>query len=138
MFQRILLASDGSEHALRAADKAIELIEGNKGTIDVIYVIDGATSKSDVLYYGNKEEIAKKRRKKMKGIEEKLFKNKIEYNVHILQGEPGPTIVKFANERDYDCVVIGSRGLNQFQSLVLGSVSHKVAKRVKCPVMIIK
>jgi nucleotide-binding universal stress UspA family protein len=35
-------------------------------------------------------------------------------------------------------VVIGSRGLNSFQEMVLGSVSQKVAKRVNAPVMIVK
>ena len=40
--------------------------------------------------------------------------------------------------RDIDLVIAGSRGLNTLQEMVLGSVSHKIAKRVKCPVMIIK
>ncbi|MBW9235102.1 universal stress protein, partial [Leptospira santarosai] len=33
---------------------------------------------------------------------------------------------------------IGSRGLNTLQEMVLGSVSHKVAKRVHSPVLLIK
>jgi isocitrate dehydrogenase len=39
---------------------------------------------------------------------------------------------------DFDLVVIGSRGLNTLQEMVLGSVSYKVAKRVKCPVLLVK
>ncbi|MGB8270820.1 MAG: universal stress protein, partial [Priestia megaterium] len=41
-------------------------------------------------------------------------------------------------KNNFNLVVIGSRGLNSLQEMVLGSVSHKVAKRVHCPVMIIK
>ncbi len=41
---------------------------------------------------------------------------------HHLRGEPGPALVRFVNKHDYDCVIIGSRGLNPFQSMVLGSV----------------
>lgn len=37
-----------------------------------------------------------------------------------------------------DIVVIGSRGLNTLQEMVLGSVSHKVMKRVHRPAMIVK
>ncbi|MGM0899696.1 MAG: universal stress protein [Bacillota bacterium] len=37
-----------------------------------------------------------------------------------------------------DLIIIGSRGLNALQSMVLGSVSHKVMKRASCPVMIVK
>ncbi|EGR8654283.1 universal stress protein, partial [Listeria monocytogenes] len=33
---------------------------------------------------------------------------------------------------------IGSRGLNSLQEMVLGSVSHKVMKRVNCPALIVK
>lgn len=56
----------------------------------------------------------------------------------ILKGVPGPTIVVYANEQDVDVVVIGSRGLNTLQEMVLGSVSHKVMKRVQCPVLVVK
>jgi nucleotide-binding universal stress UspA family protein len=108
------------------------------GKIDVVYVIDGATSKSDVLTNNSKYEIEKKRKEKLAPIVELLENQGVEYNVHIIQGEPGPTIVNFANKGDYDCVVVGSRGLNKLQTMVLGSVSHKIAKRVEVPVLIVK
>ena len=56
----------------------------------------------------------------------------------ILRGEPGPTIVDYANTKQVDLTIIGSRGLNGLQEMVLGSVSHKIAKRVKSPVLIVK
>jgi nucleotide-binding universal stress UspA family protein len=37
-----------------------------------------------------------------------------------------------------DLMIIGSRGLNSLQEMVLGSVSYKVIKRVQCPVLIVK
>ncbi|MGN7308692.1 universal stress protein, partial [Bacillus subtilis] len=49
-----------------------------------------------------------------------------------------PEIVKYANENKVDLIVLVSRCLNALQELVLGSVSHKVAKRAHCPVMIVK
>ncbi|MFB4165145.1 universal stress protein [Alteribacillus sp. JSM 102045] len=139
MYQKVLLAADGSEHSLRSADHAIALVKGEKEAhIDVIYVVDGDKSKSDVLHYGNTELIQSKRKEKLEPIEQKLKENNVPHDIHLKHGEPGPAIVKFANDGDYDCVVLGSRGLNQLQTMVLGSVSHKVAKRVQCPVMIIK
>ncbi|WP_337692580.1 universal stress protein [Companilactobacillus halodurans] len=35
-------------------------------------------------------------------------------------------------------MVLGTRGLNSLQEMVLGSVSHKVAKRSEIPVVIVK
>ena len=58
--------------------------------------------------------------------------------ITILKGAPGPEIVRYANEENVDLVVIGSRGLNALQQMVLGSVSHKVMKRVTCPALIVK
>ena len=78
------------------------------------------------------------RRRKLWPVEEQLKKHNLSYQVHILHGDPGPMIVEYANKEAFDLVVIGSRGLNAFQEMVLGSVSHKVVKRVKAPVLVVK
>ena len=137
MFKKILLAADGSEHALRATDKAIEVANCNKQAIvHIVYVVDD--SKSEVLSNWNTIGAKEKRLEKVKPAEEKLKAAGINYEIEFLQGEPGPTIVKHANDNQFDVVVVGSRGRNRFQELVLGSVSHKVAKRANCAVLIIK
>ncbi len=133
-----MLATDGSEHSIRSTKYAIELAEKFSGSIEVVYVIDGQTAKADVLHSGDKFKIEQKRREKMKPVVDLLEDAKITYKVHLLHGEPGPEIVNFANGNDSDCVIIGSRGLNNLQTFILGSVSHKVAKRVDCPVLIVK
>ncbi|MGM7719266.1 universal stress protein [Metabacillus sp. Hm71] len=139
MFKNILLATDGSEHAFRAAIKAAEVAKlSDDANITIIYVVDGSTSKSDVLSDGSKEAVYERRLRKIRPTEEILKQKQINYTVEILKGEPGPEIVRYANKQHFDIVVIGSRGLNKLQEMVLGSVSHKVAKRVECPVMIVK
>lgn len=137
MFNDILLACDGSEHALRSADKTIEIAKHNPNVkIHLVYVVDLNASKSDVLAYGDQADV--KRQQKLSAVEEKFEAENIRFETKILKGEPGPEIVKYANEKHFDLVVVGSRGLNTLQEMVLGSVSHKVAKRVNCPVMIVK
>ncbi|ARK31569.1 universal stress protein [Halalkalibacter krulwichiae] len=138
MFKSILLASDGSTHSIRAAEKAIALCKLHHAKMDVVYSIDESTSKSDVLTNNSKFEVEKKRKEKLAPVVELLEKEGITYQVHMIHGDPGPSIVAFANKGNYDCVVIGSRGLNKLQTMVLGSVSHKVAKRVQVPVLIVK
>lgn len=138
MFKKILLAVDGSEHSIRATEYTLGIAKKFASVIDVVYVVDGDTAKKDVLYASNKFEIEKKRKEKLAPIREMLDESEAIFGTHVLHGEPGPTIVKFANDREMDCVVIGSRGLNQLQSFILGSVSHKVAKHADCPVLIIK
>ncbi|MCF3944441.1 universal stress protein [Oceanobacillus alkalisoli] len=138
MFKRILLAVDGSEHSIRATEYSIELANKFDGTVDVVYVVDGDTVKKDVLQTSTPFEMEKYRKEKVKPIRSRLNESNVIFGTHFLQGEPGQTIVNFANDREFDCVVIGSRGLNELQTLFLGSVSHKVVKRANCPVLIVK
>jgi nucleotide-binding universal stress UspA family protein len=139
MFKKILLATDGSLHSVRASKKVLALTSPNvEATIEVVYVIDGDASKSDVLRTGNPDLIALSRREKLQPIEQLFKEANVPYEIKMLRGEPGPTIVEYANKNDFDIVVIGSRGLNSLQEMVLGSVSHKVAKRVQCPVLLVK
>ncbi|MGP4069826.1 universal stress protein [Halobacillus sp. B29] len=139
MYKKILLAADGSGHSVRTAERAAELarLQGD-GEITIIYVVDGEQSKSDVLSEGDKGMIERRRHERLNPIEQILESKGLSYQVALKHGEPGPEIVKFANDEAFDIVVIGSRGLNTLQEMVLGSVSHKVAKRAKCPVMIVK
>lgn len=139
MYNNILLAVDGSEHSLRATQEAIKIASCvAKCMIEVVVVVDFSQSKSEVLHSHGKEELEMSRRKKLLPIEEKLKSSNLSYELKILRGEPGPTIIEYANKGNFELVIVGSRGLNSLQEMVLGSVSHKVAKRVQCPVLIVK
>ncbi|MCD5322240.1 MULTISPECIES: universal stress protein [Pontibacillus] len=138
MYKRILLATDGSEHSVRSAKHASALANQFGGTVDIVFVIDGNKSKEDVLHNMTEYEIDLKRKEKTRAVQEVLEQEGVSFETNILHGEPGPTIVNFANDNNYDCVVIGSRGHNALQEMILGSVSHKVVKRVDAPVMVIK
>ncbi|GAB3793697.1 universal stress protein [Virgibacillus kimchii] len=51
---------------------------------------------------------------------------------------PGTAICRYADERDMDLIIIGSRGLGNMKSLILGSVSNYVVQNATGPVMVIK
>lgn len=139
MYNQILLAVDGSDHSERAAKEAVKLASGSQESqVTIVFVADYDNAKNEVLHSGSSMELDLKRRKKLQPIEETLAVGKIKYKVKILHGAPGPTIVEFANKEKFDILVIGSRGLNGLQEMVLGSVSHKVVKRANCPVLIVK
>lgn len=138
MYQKVLLAADGSDHSIRAASHAVKIAKMAKSKMDIVYVVDDKAAKEDVLHGLDKYEVKKERREKLKPVIEIIKEAGLECETHIVHGEPGPAIVDFANKNEYDLVVIGSRGLNRVQTMILGSVSHKIAKRVHCPVLIVK
>ncbi|MRH44647.1 universal stress protein [Aquibacillus halophilus] len=140
MFKRILIATDGSEHSKRSLDKTIEMVSVYKEevSIDLLYVVAGEMSKSDILRYGDSDTASLKRKKLMNDNEEYLKSEGITVESIVLHGDPAPTIIEHANDNNYDCVVVGSRGKNQLQTMVLGSVSHKAVKYVNAPVLVVK
>lgn len=139
MYKKIFLATDGSEHSKRATENAIHIAKCSDGAkMEIIYVVDPNRAKSETLSNWNSGDIDDTRKKRVVEVEKMAKEAGVSYEIHILNGEPGPTIVEYANNNKADVVIIGSRGLNALQEFVLGSVSHKVAKRANCPVLIVK
>ncbi|WP_050184255.1 universal stress protein [Domibacillus robiginosus] len=139
MYSHIILAADGSAHSYRAAEHAAALADASRPcSVAIIFVPRMDESKRSLLQQERMTVVQWERREKL-ARHEALFEEKgIPYSVLIREGEPGPAIVKYANAQSADLVILGSRGLNHLQQFVLGSVSHKVMKRVTCPVMIVK
>lgn len=54
----------------------------------------------------------------------------------VVPGEPAPAILEHASKVDDPMIVIGSRGLNRFSEVVIGSVSQRVLHHADCPVLI--
>lgn len=138
MYSHIVLAADGSDNALRAAKHAVALAKFGDAKVEIVYVADFKKAKYEVLHAESNEALDYERRQKVRPVEDLLVAENISYDVKILHGEPGPTIVEYVNAHPVDLVIIGSRGLNSLQEMVLGSVSHKVVKRVKAPVLVVK
>ena len=52
-------------------------------------------------------------------------------------GDPGPVIVRVADELSVDAIVIGSRGRGAIKRALRGSASTHVANDTACPVIVI-
>ena len=68
-----------------------------------------------------------------------LFKMGVaEVDEEILEGPASEAILRVAETRKTDLIVIGGRGMSTWQGLLLGSVSMAVTQRAECPVLVIK
>ena len=56
----------------------------------------------------------------------------------IVDGSAAESIIAAAKHEKADMIVMGSRGLGDMKSLMLGSVSHKVLQQSKCPCLVTK
>lgn len=136
---KIAVAVDGSENALRAAKHAIRLAQYvPEAHLEIIYVADYNKAKDERLLAQSPESLSLKREQKVQPILELATVAGVKADITMLKGNPSLEIIKYLNDKEIDQLVIGSRGLNTFQEMVLGSVSHKVMKHVDCPVTVVK
>lgn len=56
----------------------------------------------------------------------------------VVKGRPAAAIAGFARRHDCDLIVIGCRGLTEFRTFLLGSVSRRVLTEAPCSVLVIK
>jgi len=147
MFNNILVPLDGSEAALRALDVAVALSRRFDGALSLLCVFRhhspleaslsmvrprGPMDRPDDALKGYASDIvaAGKARAIEAGVTPK--------EAIIKRGQPARAIVEFANDRQIDAIVMGSRGTGDVEGLLLGSVSHKVTSLAGCTCVTVK
>ncbi|MBS4211123.1 MULTISPECIES: universal stress protein [Neobacillus] len=141
MFNRILVAIDGSKMSEKALQTALKFAKERFSKIGVIHVeknlqiVDGMPIKTIDNIYTDQET---KGRDLLQQAITLAEEEGIEIETHYVMGEPAIQIAKKADELNYQLIVIGSRGLGNIKGLMLGSVSQKVSQLAHCPVLIIK
>lgn len=142
MFTNILLATDGSAHAERAAQAAVELAQNLSSdvTITIIHVSADAPSRSKLMeaHFDVKSVLEAEAHRAITKTEDYFKTAGVPYQLKVALGDPADQIVELAAKGSYDMIVIGSRGLNVVSEVLMGSVSRKVSHHAKCPVLIVK
>jgi nucleotide-binding universal stress UspA family protein len=129
---RILLAYDGGDPAKRALEQTIELARRFDASVGVISVVPARNGKAPVDPWDDRtvhaEELLEARRLlREAGIEAELMEP---------AGDVAKTIERVADERGYDTIVVGTRGLGSLTKALQGSVSEHVATHAHATVVI--
>jgi nucleotide-binding universal stress UspA family protein len=140
MFEKILLAVDGSDHALHAASTAADLARTvNAKEFRIVVAYDFIPP-----YLGepNMQFAIDARMEEANAILENAVKmvGKLPCEVHteVIEGSEAEAIINVANTRASDVIVMGSRGHGTLAGLLLGSTSQKVVAHAPCPVLIVR
>lgn len=139
MYKNILLAVDGSEHALNAATLAGEMARFHQASLRIVVVYDPMPAylgEPDFQYVVS----ARLEHATVVIDEAQKFAGEIPAGVHteILEGPEAEAILNVATTRENDLIIMGTRGLGRLTGFFLGSVSQKVVAHAACPVLLVK
>lgn len=62
----------------------------------------------------------------------------VSLQTEILKGHPAESLMHYAVDRQADLIVMGTRGMGGFKSLIIGSVAQKVVTYATVPVAVVK
>ncbi len=147
--KKILVAVDGSESSLRAADYAIQLAAKEDNALVILLNILGISTAKQVASsiilaptFGLKEyERYKRGAKKWLDKISKRFEEKGIQTIVEIVGGPLPaasSIVNYAENQNIDLIVVGTRGKSGIKKLLLGSVASSVVTHAGSNVLVVK
>ena len=144
VYQKILVAVDGSKPSIAALDHAVRLAKRYGSQVTVITVVEELKLPFAAQYGLWADES-----------HQKLFRAALEENNRlvgdikmreksllidsvVLEGRPAEKIVEHAAQGRYDLIALGGKGYGGIEGAIIGSVASAVVDRSPLPVLIVK
>ena len=149
-FAKILVAVDGSQPSINAAERAISLAKKYGARLTGVFVVP-----SDMGYgYLDEDTLtewpAEIRRvvsniiiggeKYLDGIKQRAIDNAIQFDSKVILGGSSVVraIIEYAEKNDIELIIMGAIGISGFKRLLIGSTASGVVTYSHCPVLLVK
>ena len=135
--KKILVPLDASENSLRSLDYAVDLAQKYNAEITGLNVIPNMPEMfRDAPPYSEKAQ--KDAGNMMTEAKKRTSEKNVKFQDKIVRGSAGKELVKFAEENNFDLIIIGSRGIGSVKEAFLGSVSNYISHKSNVPALIVK
>lgn len=147
MPKRILLATDGSERSMKAAEVALRIAKLYQAQVEIIHVIPFVQGYWPGAYgvpgFESNEHnpVMDEAQEMVKKTGQQFADAGIEYHTTVKFGDPANEICTMAEETAIDLVIMGNNSLKPLTRVDLflpDSASKKVVAHAPCPVMVIR
>lgn len=137
----ILIASDFSKHSDWALQRTIRLAKINQATIHFLHILTpplGSIAQLSEMelqpnYFSEKKEIEENILKQLKNNPHKLS-----VSVSVVLGRAADEVVRYADEKSCDLIIVGAHGNYYINDYVLGTTSGSIIRQSRVPVLLIK
>ena len=145
-FSKILVAIDGSQASMDAADYAIEMTKNDGIELIALTIIriplssyGLVTPQGELSHPKEREEILEAKQWLQKLIQI-AKQNDVQLKTEIIDSQMSieAAIVEYAESHGVDLIIIGTRGRSGLKKMLLGSVASGVVTYATCPVMVVK
>ena len=136
---KVLVATDGSDHSMKAVQRALELAEKQGAQVTLMSVAYYGADYLEGMPPNIKDKLEDEARAALK-------KGKAVFDAKNLPVEtvleaglvPANLIIRRAQEGKFDRIVIGSTGLNALERILMGSTAAKVVAHAPCEVTVVR
>lgn len=149
---KILVAIDGSHVSFDAADYAIMLAKQHNSQLILLHVLHPVEYYSSLQFFEVQqpqdssvliEQAKKEANKWFDDIKKKIRENTLEKPIKIettiiVSTTTVDSILAYAEDKEVDLIVIGTRGRSRIKKLLLGSTASGIVTYASCPVIVVK
>ena len=146
LFSKILVAVDGSDSSNKVYKVAAQLAKICNGKLIIVHVVMPPLPVGSGLFYSDASSIDKLRveleeagRMLLQNYSEKSINEyKIAVETILARGYPADAIIREADTKGADLIVVGSRGFSGAKQFFIGSVPNSVLHNSNIPVLLVK
>jgi nucleotide-binding universal stress UspA family protein len=140
IFSRILAATDGTDAALRGVETAAEMAARDRAELLLLTVV---SVPQHVALRVNPDQraiqvyVERMAQESLRSATDLLRRMGVGAEVKAVVGPPAETILAEIEAGGADLVVMGRRSRYEPKDLILGSVSYRVSRHVKVPILLV-
>lgn len=139
----ILVPVDFSGYSKNALRYAVPLARQYGASLHLIYVIEPTIYPADlgfgqVVMPGVEEEIRTKSEHELQSLIKEEIGNKVKADANVRLGKPHQEILKEAEEKNIDLIIIATHGHTGVEQILFGSTAMCVVRLAKCPVLTVR
>jgi len=142
MTMKILLPTDGSEHAEKTIQYAVSLAKATGATVVAMYAFNPPltlrSQRGAAMMEEFKASLEAEAKEIIAEVAERLAREGLNVVALAVEGPPAEAILRAAEEEKPDVIVMGSRGSGAWPGLTLGGVAEKVVRYSPVTVTVVK
>ena len=141
--KRILVPIDFSKHSKNALKYAVPFAKQFGAELLLVYVVEPTIYPADFTFGqvgipNFENELRERGQHELERLVKEEVGKHVPANVVVCTGKPAFEIIKLAEEKKVDLIIIATHGHTGVEHMLFGGTTEKVVRRAHCPVLIVR